>query len=166
KVDIPIIASGGFGDGRGLAAALALGAEGINMGTRFCATREAPIHERVKQLLVESDERSTNIIFRSLHNTARVGKNSVSDAVVELLSRPGAKFEDVAHLVSGARGREVLETGEIDRGLYWAGQIQGLIHDVPAVAELIERIVTEAEAVISKRLLGMAGRSAARQVAA
>src|SRR6059058_4162955 len=90
KIKIPMIASGGFGDGRGLVAALALGAEGINMGTRFCATVEAPIHPRVKQLLVDNDERGTNLIFRSLRNTARVGKNGVSDRVVEILKRPEA----------------------------------------------------------------------------
>src|SRR5688500_10050433 len=111
KVKIPMIASGGFGDGRGLVAALALGADGINMGTRFCATVEAPIHENVKQLLLKNDERGTNLIFRSLKNTGRVGKNSVSDKVVEILRNPEATFPDVAHLVKGADGRVALETG-------------------------------------------------------
>jgi nitronate monooxygenase len=152
KVKIPMIASGGFGDGRGLAAALALGAEGINMGTRFCATVEAPIHDNVKQLIVQNDERGTNLIFRKLHNTARVGKNSVSDKVVELLNKPEATFQDVAHLVRGIQGRELLETGNLDAGLVWAGQIQGLIHDIPTCAELISRIMTEAEAIITGRL--------------
>jgi NADH:quinone reductase (non-electrogenic) len=152
KVKIPMIASGGFGDGRGLAAALSLGADGINMGTRFCATVEAPIHPRVKQLLVENDERGTNVIFRSLRNTARVGKNSVSDRVVEILKRPDAKFEDVAHLVRGAQGRVLLETGDLDAGLVWAGQVQGLIRDIPTVAELIERIMREATDIIGRRL--------------
>ena len=152
KVRIPIIASGGFGDGRGLVAALSLGADGINMGTRFCATVEAPIHARVKQLLVDSDERSTNLILRSLRNTGRVGKNSVSDQVVEILKRPDATFEDVAHLVRGAQGRVLLETGDLDAGLVWAGQVQGLIHDVPSVAELIGRIVREASDIIRARL--------------
>lgn len=154
KVKIPMIASGGFGDGRGLVAALALGAEGINMGTRFCATVEAPIHDKVKQLLVSNDERGTNLIFRSLKNTARVGKNSVSDKVVELLKKPEAKFEDVAHLVKGAQGRVALETGDVDAGLIWAGQVQGLIHDIPTCAELISRIVREASEIIGKRLPG------------
>jgi NAD(P)H-dependent flavin oxidoreductase YrpB (nitropropane dioxygenase family) len=153
KVKIPIIASGGFADGRGLVAALALGAQGINMGTRFCATREAPIHERVKEFLVQNDERATNVIFRKLRNTARVGKNSVSDQVVEILARPEAKFEDVAHLVRGANGRELLESGDLDRGLVWAGQSQGLIHDVPSVAELIDRLIREATAIMG----GLAG---------
>jgi len=152
KVKIPLLASGGFGDGRGLVAALSLGADGINMGTRFCATVEAPIHARVKQMLVDNDERSTNVIFRSLHNTARVGKNSVSDLVVEILKRPGAKFEDVAHLVSGAKGRQLLESGDLDAGLVWAGQVQGLIHDIPTVAELVQRIMHEATELIRKRL--------------
>lgn len=152
RVKIPMIASGGFGDGRGLAAALSLGADGINMGTRFCATVEAPIHPRVKQLLVENDERGTNVIFKALRNTARVGKNSVSDKVVEILRRPDASFEDVAHLVRGAQGRVLLETGDLDAGLVWAGQVQGLIHDIPTVAELIGRIMREATDIISRRL--------------
>ncbi|MBV8803819.1 MAG: nitronate monooxygenase [Sinobacteraceae bacterium] len=154
KVKIPMLASGGFGDGRGLVAALSLGADGINMGTRFCATVEAPIHDRVKQLLVDNDERGTNLIFRSLRNTARVGKNSISDKVVEILRRPEAKFEEVAHLVRGAHGRVLLETGDLDAGLVWAGQVQGLIHDIPTVAELIERIIREATDIVRNRLAG------------
>jgi NAD(P)H-dependent flavin oxidoreductase YrpB (nitropropane dioxygenase family) len=156
KVKIPMIASGGFGDGRGLVAALALGAEGINMGTRFCATVEAPIHEKAKQLLVDNDERGTNLIFRSLKNTARVGKNSVSDKVVEILKQPNAKFEDVAHLVRGASGRVLLETGDLDAGLVWAGQVQGLIQDIPTVEVLMQRIMGEAHEIIRRRLPGMA----------
>jgi NAD(P)H-dependent flavin oxidoreductase YrpB (nitropropane dioxygenase family) len=152
RVKIPVIASGGFGDGRGLAAALCLGACGINMGTRFCATVEAPIHPRVKQLLVDNDERGTNLIFRSLRNTGRVGKNSVSDKVVEILKVPGATFEEVAHLVRGSQGRTLLETGDLDAGLVWAGQIQGLIHDIPTVAVLLERIVSEAIDIFERRV--------------
>ena len=158
KVRIPMIASGGFGDGRGLVAALSLGADGINMGTRFCATVEAPIHPRVKQLLVDNDERGTHLIFRSFRNTARVGKNGVSDQVVEILKNPGAKFEDVAHLVRGAQGRVLLETGALDAGLVWAGQVQGLIHDIPTVGELIERIIREATGIIRARLSGFLDR--------
>lgn len=154
KVKIPMLASGGIGDGRGLVAALALGADGINMGTRFCATVEAPIHDNVKQLLLKNDERGTNLIFRSLKNTGRVGKNSVSDKVVEILRNPEATFPDVAHLVKGADGRVALETGNIDAGLIWAGQVQGLINDIPTCAELIKRIVTEANDIIGKRLPG------------
>ena len=152
KVRIPMIASGGFGDGRGLVAALALGADGINMGTRFCATEEAPIHDHVKQLLVQNDERGTNLIFRTLKNTGRVAKNSVSDQVVEILKRPDARLEDVAHLVRGIQGRAALESGDLDAGLIWAGQVQGLIHDIPTVAQLMERIVREATQIIRGRL--------------
>ena len=151
-----MIASGGFGDGRGLVAALALGAEGINMGTRFCATREAPIHDNVKQFLVQNDERATRLIFRKLHNTARVGRNSVSDEVARLLEKPDAEFADVAAMVRGARGRVLLETGNLDAGLVLAGQVQGLIHDIPTVAELIDRIMSEAEAIIRARLPALA----------
>lgn len=154
KVTVPMLASGGFGDGRGLVAALALGAEGINMGTRFCATAEAPIHDKIKQLLVEHDERDTNLIFRSLRNTGRVSKNSVSDKVVEILKNPEATFNDVSHLVKGADGRTALETGDVDAGLIWAGQIQGLINDIPTVAELMQRIVGDANEIINKRLPG------------
>ncbi len=157
KVKIPMLASGGIADGRGLAAALALGADGINMGTRFCATVEAPIHERVKQLLVDHDERDTNLIFRSLRNTGRVSKNSVSDKVVEILKDPSAKFEDVHHLVKGADGRKALETGDLDAGLIWAGQVQGLINDIPTCAELLENIATDAANIIQQRLKDMVG---------
>jgi nitronate monooxygenase len=152
KVKIPMIASGGFGDGRGLVAALALGADGINMGTRFCATVEAPIHDNVKQFIVANDERATRLIFRSLRNTGRVAANSVSNKVVEILTKPGAVFEDVRTLVSGLKGRDALETGDLDAGLIWAGQIQGLIHDVPTCRELIDRIVRDAEAIIRGRI--------------
>jgi NADH:quinone reductase (non-electrogenic) len=152
KVKVPMIASGGFGDGRGLVAALALGADGINMGTRFCATVEAPIHQNIKDFIVANDERATNLIFRRFHNTGRVAKNGISDEVVSISSRPDAEFKDIQPLVSGARGRVALETGEIEAGLVWAGQVQGLIHDVPTVAELIDRIVTEAREIARTRL--------------
>jgi nitronate monooxygenase len=155
KLTIPMIASGGIADGRGLVAALALGADGVNMGTRFCATVEAPIHPNVKQAYVDNDERGTNLIFRSLKNTARVGKNSVSDKVVEILKQPGARFGDVADLVAGSKGRIVLEEGDMDVGIFWASQAQGLIHDVPTVKDLVERIVSEAEAIIKTRLAGV-----------
>lgn len=154
KVKIPMLASGGFGDGRGLAAALALGAEGINMGTRFCATVEAPIHEAVKQFIVANDERATNLIFRRFHNTGRVAKNSVSDQVVAISQQPEAVFEDIRPFVSGARGREALETGNLDAGLVWAGQVQGLIHDIPTCQDLLAQIVGDAERIIAGRLAG------------
>ncbi|MCX7567859.1 nitronate monooxygenase family protein [Sulfitobacter sp. F26169L] len=155
QVTVPMLASGGFGDGRGLAAAMALGAEGINMGTRFCATQEAPIHDTVKQFLVKNGERDTNLIFRGFNNTGRVAKNSVSDMVVEIASKPGATFADVQPYVSGAKGRNALASGDLDAGLIWAGQVQGLINDVPSCADLIGRIVTDAEEIISKRLAGL-----------
>ena len=155
KVKIPLLASGGFGDGRGLVAALALGAEGINMGTRFCATKEAPIHDNIKNLYVQNDERGTNLIFRKFKNTARVGKNSVSDKVVEISAQPDATFEDIKHLVAGAVGREMLKSGDVDQGIFWAGMIQGLIHDIPSCQELIDRIISEAEDIAKSRLAGM-----------
>jgi len=155
QLKIPMIASGGFGDGRGLAAALALGAEGINMGTRFCATAEAPIHHNVKQFIVDNDERGTNIIFKKFRNTARVAKNSVSDKVVEISAQPDAKFEDIHAFVAGAKGRAALETGDIDAGLIWAGQVQGLINDIPTCKVLIDRIMADAESIIRGRLQGM-----------
>lgn len=142
KLSIPVVASGGIADGRGMAAAFALGAEGINMGTRFCATKEAPIHEKIKQALVTAGERDTRLIFRTLHNTGRVLKNAVSEEVVAS-ERRGCTFDEIKHLVAGARGRAALESGEFDSGLVWAGQVVGLIDDVPSCAELIERIVAE-----------------------
>jgi len=141
---IPVIASGGIADGRGMAAALALGAEGVNMGTRFCATVEAPIHQNIKQALVGATERDTNLILRTLRNTGRVLKNAISDEVVATERRlGGCQFEDVRPLVAGARGRGALERGEVDGGLVWAGLTVGLIHDIPTCARLIERIVDE-----------------------
>ncbi|MET0370000.1 MAG: nitronate monooxygenase family protein [Sphingobium sp.] len=155
QVKIPMLASGGFGDGRGLAAALALGAEGINMGTRFCATVEAPIHPNVKQAYVDNDERGTFLIFRSFKNTARVGKSAVSEEVVRRLSVPGAKFSDVQELVAGTAGRELLKTGDLSKGVFWASMVQGLIHDIPTCQVLIDRIIAEAEEIIRGRLAGL-----------
>ena len=144
KLQIPVIASGGIGDGRGLAAALALGAEGINMGTRFCATREAPIHDHIKRALLDASERDTRLIFRSLKNTARVLRNAISEEVVATERRPGGcEFEDIRPLVAGARGKVALDSGEVDGGVITAGQVVGLIDDIPSCAELIERMVEE-----------------------
>ena len=154
KVTIPMIASGGIADGRGLAAALALGADGVNMGTRFCATVEAPIHQNIKQFIVDNDERGTNLIFRKFHNTGRVARNSVSDKVVEITNQPDSVFEDIRPLVSGAKGREALESGNLDAGLVWAGQCQGLIHDIPTCADLLRTMVADAEDIITRRLAG------------
>jgi len=157
KVKIPLIASGGIGDGRGMAAALVLGAEGVNMGTRFCATREAPIHDNIKQALVNATERETQLIFRTLHNTGRVLKNAISNEVVATENRPGGcEFKDIHHLVAGARGRAALESGEVDSGLVWAGQVVGLMSDVPTCAELIDRMVAECRAALAGALGGFA----------
>lgn len=141
---IPIVASGGIADGRGMAAAFALGAEGINMGTRFCATQEAPIHPAIKQALVKANECDTNLIFRTMRNTGRVLKNAISNEVVATERRPGGcEFADIQPLVAGQRGRGALQSGDVDAGLVWAGQVVGLIEDVPTCAELIERIVSQ-----------------------
>lgn len=143
-LDVPVIASGGIGDGRGMAAALALGAEGVNMGTRFCATQEAPIHDNIKQALVNANERDTRLILRSLHNTARVFRNAVSEEVAAAESRPGGcQFEDISPLVSGARGAAALADGDVDGGIITAGQVVGLIHDIPTCDVLIARMVAE-----------------------
>ncbi|MBH0114388.1 nitronate monooxygenase [Novosphingobium sp. YJ-S2-02] len=155
QVTIPMLASGGIGDGRGLAAALALGAEGVNMGTRFCATVEAPIHDNIKRFIVENDERGTNLIFRKFKNTGRVARNGVSDEVVRISAEPGSAFADIQPLVSGARGRTALESGDINAGLVWAGQVQGLIKDIPTCAELLARMVRDAERIVRERLAGM-----------
>lgn len=146
KLRIPVVASGGIGDGRGMAAALALGAAGINMGTRFCATVEAPIHPNIKQMLVEKTERDTNLIFRTLKNTGRCLKNAVSDEVIAMERRPGGvEFKEIHHLVAGARGRAALERGEPEDGLVWGGQVVGLIDDIPTCEELIQRMVSECQ---------------------
>ncbi|MDE1882714.1 MAG: nitronate monooxygenase [Rhodospirillales bacterium] len=154
KLQIPILASGGIGDARGLVAALALGAEGVNMGTRFCATKEAPIHDAFKQALVNNDERATDLILRAYRNTARVARNSISQQVREI-EASGAPFEALAHLVKGARGREGLLSGDTEHGIWSAGMVQGLIHDIPSCAQLVSRIMAEAEAIISTRLAGL-----------
>jgi len=155
QLKIPFIASGGLGDGRGLAACLALGAEGINMGTRFMATVEAPIHADIKLRMVQASERDTTLIFRTLHNTARVFKNSVASEVVRIEKKGGAKFDDVKELVSGARGRKVYEHGDPEAGIWSAGQVVGLIDSVPTCAVLVDTIVRDAEAIIRGRLTGM-----------
>lgn len=151
RVTIPMIASGGFGDARGLVAALALGADGINMGTRFLATAEAPIHDHIKQQLVAASERDTELIFRTMGNTSRVWSNTISREVIEI-EAAGGSFEDVRPLVAGARGRVVYESGDPEHGIWTAGMVQGLIHDIPSVAELISRIVEEAAGLVADRL--------------
>lgn len=157
RLKIPFLASGGFGDGRGLAAALAMGADGINMGTRFMVTKEAPIHHNVKQRMVDATELDTVLIYRTLRNTARVFKNSVAEKVMEIEARDGAKtnFEDIKNLVAGVKGRELFNDGDLDKGIWSAGMVVGLIDDIPSCAELISRIVNEAEAIINSRLKQM-----------
>ena len=157
NLSIPMIASGGIGNGQGLAAALALGAEAVNMGTRFVATQEAPVHDNVKQMMVQSSELDTALIFRSLKNTARIYKNSIAKEVLSIESKPGdTDFSELQHLVAGKRGREnVLEKGDTDDGVWTAGLVMGLIDDVPTCAELIRRMVAEAEEIIAARLSGM-----------
>ena len=144
-LDIPVIASGGIGEGRGLAAAMAMGADGINMGTRFCATKEAPIHDNIKRALVKATEHDTRLIFRTMNNTARVLANAISDEVVATERREGGcEFEEIRHLVAGQRGKAALEAGEVDNGVITAGPVIGLIDDIPSCAELIERMMEEA----------------------
>jgi nitronate monooxygenase len=154
-LDIPVIASGGIATGSGLAAALALGACAVNMGTRFIATHEAPVHPNVKRQVVDNSERDTLLIFRSFHNTARVARNSASERIAEIGSRPGATFADVAELASGARGRQkVLVEGDVEGGVWWAGQTQGLIDEVASCRTVIDTIIAEAEQIIGSRLPG------------
>jgi nitronate monooxygenase len=158
KLSIPIIASGGIADARGLVGALALGADAVNMGTRFMATTEAPIHENVKRQIVANDERATTVIFRKFNNTGRTAKNAISDEILEIERREGSTFDDVAELAAGARGRaEVLEKGDMDGGLWWASQAQGLIEEVASCAEVVSKIMREAEEIIGGRLAGMRG---------
>ncbi|MET8967272.1 NAD(P)H-dependent flavin oxidoreductase [Streptomyces hydrogenans] len=157
QLDVPVIASGGFATGGGLAAALALGACAINMGTRFVASAEAPVHANVKAQIVANDERATQLVFREFGNTGRVARNAISEEIVTRSKRPGAVFEDVAALASGVRGRtRVLQEGHMDDGLWWAGQAQGLIESVATCDEIVSGIVTDAEKIID-RLAGLRG---------
>jgi NAD(P)H-dependent flavin oxidoreductase YrpB (nitropropane dioxygenase family) len=155
KLSIPVIASGGFSDGRGLVAALAMGAEGINMGTRFMCTQESPVHANVKRAIVANDESDTAIILRSLRNSSRVARNAVSEAVVAM-EKAGATIQEIGPRVAGAKGRRVYEEGDVDEGIWTAGLVQALIHDIPTCAELVERIVKDAEALIAGRLAELA----------
>ena len=150
-ISIPIVASGGFADGRGLVAALALGADAMNMGTRFVGTQEAPVHKNVKQALVDNDERSTRLIMRTLRNTERVLHNQAVDKVLELESKGDTKIEDIVPYVSGLVGKEMLQEGDMEKGVLSAGQCMGLIRDVPTCKELLDRIMAEAEAIIKER---------------
>ncbi|MFW5958242.1 MAG: NAD(P)H-dependent flavin oxidoreductase [Desulfosalsimonas sp.] len=150
-VSIPVIASGGFADGRGLVVALALGAEGMNMGTRFVATKEAPVHDKIKQALVQHGETDTRLIMRSLRNTERALHNPVVDKVLEIESKGNTQIEDIAPYVSGDRGKKMLENGDIESGVLSAGQCMGLIRDIPSCGELLERIINEAETIVKEK---------------
>lgn len=150
-VNIPVIASGGFGDARGLVAALALGADAMNMGTRFMATEEAPMHPNAKEWLVRATERDTMFVMRSLRNTERVLKNTIADQVAEMEGR-GAALDELAPLLSGQRGKKVMEEGDLDHGLFTAGQVTGLIHSVTTVQELVDTIMSEAKEIVEGRL--------------
>ncbi|KAF8073833.1 hypothetical protein FPV67DRAFT_1778424 [Lyophyllum atratum] len=155
ELKLPFIASGGFADARGFASALALGAAGVNMGTRFMCTIESPIHQNIKEKIVASTEADTVHIFRTLRNTARVFKNKVSLEVVALERRPGgAQFEELRDLVSGARGRKVYELGDPDYGIWSAGIAIGLIDDIPTCKELVGRLESGVEGIIGQ-LSGM-----------
>ncbi|MDG2047392.1 MAG: nitronate monooxygenase [Halioglobus sp.] len=154
RLKIPVVASGGFADGRGLAAALALGAEGINMGTRFMVTQEAPIHNDIKQRIVEMDETQTSLIFRSFRNTARVYTNSVAQKVAEI-EKAGGDFGQVHALVSGKNQDIAWTTGDIDAGMVTVGMCGGLIKDIPTCQQLVDNIMVDANQIIADRLTGM-----------
>ncbi len=151
-LDLPVAGCGGFSDAKSMVAALALGGEAIVMGTRFMATQEAGIHQNVKEKMTEADELSTNLMFRTMHNTARVFKNSISDQVVEIESTGSATFEDVKDLVAGQRGRVVFEEGDLEHGIWSAGISVARVKDVPTCKEMVERLVSEAEEIIDGRL--------------
>lgn len=146
-VEVPVVASGGFGDARGFVAALALGADGINMGTRFLATKEAPVHPKVKDWFVQSSECDTVLVQRSLKNSHRVLSNAMAKQVLNMESR-SAGLDELRHLISGQRGKHLLETGELDYGLQACGQVVGLINDVPSVKDVIDSIIDGAGTII------------------
>ena len=161
ELSIPFVSSGGMADGRSLVASLALGADGMNMGTRFIATQEAPVHDNVKQALVEADELQTRLIMRPLRNTERVLNNAATQKVLEIEREKGrdVDIEDIRHLVAGEQGRKVLHEGAMDAGVWSCGMVAGLIHDIPTCAELIDRIMSEADEIIRGRLEGFLGGS-------
>jgi len=151
EVRIPVIASGGIADARGLVAALALGCEGVNMGSRFLATKEAPIHDSIKQQILQADENATKLIFRPLRNTLRIFDNSVARHILEM-EAAGKGIDEIGLVASGQKGRIVFEQGSREAGVWAAGISIGLVHDVPTVEELISRMVREASAIIKERL--------------
>ncbi len=152
ELDIPVIACGGFSDGRSLVAALALGADAVSMGTRFLGTQEAPVHSNLKQKLLDASELDTQLIFRKFRNTARVYKNTIATEVADIEKRSDSEFGDVAELVAGARGEIVLTTGEMERGIWWAGVSAGLIYDIPTVEDLVSRLMSDAQEIINNKL--------------
>lgn len=156
QLSIPFVASGGMADGRSLVAALALGADGINMGTRFVATREAPVHDNVKQAIVRASERDTSLIMRTLRNTERVLRNAGVERVLERERELGdaIKFADIAEDVVGIYPRVMID-GDVEAGAWSCGMVAGLIHDVPSVAALIDRIMAEADEIVRERLSGL-----------
>jgi NADH:quinone reductase (non-electrogenic) len=154
SIKIPFIASGGYCDARGFVAALALGADGVNMGTRFMATKEAPVHPRVKEWMLQLTERDTTLVLRSQRNSERVINNSVAQNVVEM-EKHGAGMGELGPLVSGQRGKELMDTGDTEKGLLIAGQNIGLIHDIPTVKEFIDRTIKEAKEIIQGKLTGL-----------
>ncbi|VTY38955.1 Nitronate monooxygenase [Xylophilus ampelinus] len=158
ELKIPFVASGGMADGRSLVAALALGAEGMNMGTRFIATKEAPVHENVKQAIVAASELDTRLVMRPLRNTERVLNNAAVERLLEKEKSLGAnlKFEDIIEEVAGVYPR-IMQSGDMDAGAWSCGMVAGLIHDVPSCQELIDRIMGEADQLIRQRLAGMVG---------
>ena len=155
ELKIPFVASGGMADGRSLVAALALGADGINMGTRFIATTEAPVHDNVKQAIVAASELDTRLVMRPLRNTERVLRNAAVDRLIEKERALGdaIKFEDIAQEVAGVYPR-IMKQGELDAGAWSCGMVAGLIRDIPSVKELIDRIMAEADGIIRRRLAG------------
>lgn len=158
ELEIPFVASGGMADGRSLVAALALGADGINMGTRFIATQEAPVHDNVKRALVAASELDTRLVMRPLRNTERVLTNKAVERLLEKERTLGRdiKFEDIAPEVAGVYPR-ILQDGEMDAGAWSCGMVAGLIHDIPTCKDLIDRIMAEAEGIIRQRLAGLMG---------
>lgn len=153
ELKIPFVASGGIGNAQQLVAALALGAEGINMGTRFIATKEAPVHDNVKQALIDATELDTRLIMRPLRNTERVLSNAAVEKIVEIEKTKGESLEitDIMELVGGVYPK-VMQEGTMDAGAWSCGMVAGLIHDIPTCKELIERLVSEAEEIIGGRL--------------
>jgi NADH:quinone reductase (non-electrogenic) len=154
ELKIPFVASGGMADGRSLVAALALGAEGMNLGTRFIATKEAPVHQNVKDAIVAASELDTRLVMRSLRNTERVLNNAATQSLLAKEKTLGAdlKFEDIMTEVAGVYPK-IMKTGDMDAGVWSCGMVAGLIHDIPSVQELIDRIMSEAEAIIRQRLV-------------